>query len=306
MSDILSDELYVKHSLDINLFFLRIMKEHALFMTVAFPPKYDDLIQSGKDFNKQFNDLLTKAASIAYKVQGIKNDAVTNYTLDAEKATSFVTGFPIDTNLTEFELSLVGKPFTAFDSQVIDDIYRLNNLAIQTTKNFITYKTRVLDVILSCKIFNANYPLLIDHIRREAFFFVDLLTKLQEKVTPNVVEEMIRQQIFWNRIMSKHAKFIHGLLDPTEEELMDIAANFGDEFNELNEKAIQMSNVPQVLPQITEESIELTKGIQGFKTQGTEGLIQCKIRSIILPLLGDHTIREANHYLNLLQAISFN
>jgi hypothetical protein len=32
-----------------------------------------------------------------------------------------------------------------------------------------------------------------------------------------------------------------------------------------------------------------------------QGLVECKIKSIIIPLLGDHTLREANHYLRLLK-----
>ena len=30
----------------------------------------------------------------------------------------------------------------------------------------------------------------------------------------------------------------------------------------------------------------------GFKRQGTEGILACKIRSIIIPLLGDHVLRK--------------
>ena len=33
---------------------------------------------------------------------------------------------------------------------------------------------------------------------------------------------------------------------------------------------------------------------------GVEGIEACKIRSLILPLLADHVLREANHYLRLL------
>ena len=40
--------------------------------------------------------------------------------------------------------------------------------------------------------------------------------------------------------------------------------------------------------------------IREFKTAGTEGITDCKIRSIILPLLADHVLREANHYLRIL------
>jgi hypothetical protein len=47
-----------------------------------------------------------------------------------------------------------------------------------------------------------------------------------------------------------------------------------------------------------------TADIRDFKRQGTEGIIQCKIRSITFPLLEDHVVREANHYIRMLK--SFN
>jgi len=56
------------------------------------------------------------------------------------------------------------------------------------------------------------------------------------------------------------------------------------------------------IPRITEETLMATMGIQKFKTAGTEGLIDCKIKSIIIPLLGDHVLREANHYIRLLES----
>lgn len=46
--------------------------------------------------------------------------------------------------------------------------------------------------------------------------------------------------------------------------------------------------------------------IQKFKTAGTEGLIACKIKSIMTPLLGDHVLREANHYIRLLESFKKN
>lgn len=43
--------------------------------------------------------------------------------------------------------------------------------------------------------------------------------------------------------------------------------------------------------------------ISEFKVQVKQGLIECKIKSIIMPLLGDHTLREANHFLRLLKIL---
>ncbi|MDF2700700.1 MAG: hypothetical protein K0Q49_2263 [Haloplasmataceae bacterium] len=280
------------------------MKEHSLFMAVSFPPKNEDLIQEAKVFNIHFNNLLIKALTLASGVSNIKNDAVTQFTLEAEKATSFVTGFPIDTSVTSYELTLINQPGYYQNQSIVESISALNNESIQATQGLINYKSKVINGVLNCQVYTTNYPLLLDHIRREAIFFVDLLTKLQYRVEPNVVEEALRQEIFWNQIMSEHAKFIRGYLDPTEEELIQIANNFGNQFDELNNKAFQVPQYPQQFPQITSESVKLTKDIQGFKVQGTEGILNCKVKSLIVPLLGDHVIREANHYLNLLERIT--
>lgn len=45
----------------------------------------------------------------------------------------------------------------------------------------------------------------------------------------------------------------------------------------------------------------LTQKFRDFKQAGAEGIETCKIKSIILPLLADHVLREANHYLRLLE-----
>ena len=52
---------------------------------------------------------------------------------------------------------------------------------------------------------------------------------------------------------------------------------------------------------MTADSLEETVKLREFKTTATKGIEQCKIRSIILPLLADHVLREANHYIRLLK-----
>lgn len=52
---------------------------------------------------------------------------------------------------------------------------------------------------------------------------------------------------------------------------------------------------------LTGKTIEITKLYRDFKAAGTSGIIGCDIRSIILPLLADHILREANHYLRILK-----
>ena len=49
-----------------------------------------------------------------------------------------------------------------------------------------------------------------------------------------------------------------------------------------------------------QESLNETLRFRDFKTAGVQGIEDCKIRSVILPLLADHVLREANHYIRLL------
>ena len=47
-------------------------------------------------------------------------------------------------------------------------------------------------------------------------------------------------------------------------------------------------------------TLELTEKFRDFKQTGVQGIEACKIRSLILPLLADHVLREANHYIRIL------
>jgi hypothetical protein len=149
-------------------------------------------------------------------------------------------------------------------------------------------------------LFTVNYPLLIDHILREANFYLATVQKLQSREDSDLENEAYLQESFWNRIMAEHSKFIRGLLDPTENDLIIAANNFGNEFDQLTNEAKQAMDKTIPLNKVTNDSLNATKQIRDFNTAGTQGLIGCKIKSIIIPLLGDHVLRESNHYLRLL------
>lgn len=301
----ISKQTFINQSLELNLFFLRIMKEHSIFLEAAFVIKDENLIAQADDFKDEFTSLLSHAISLSNGVIPSDvlsaNEIVTKYTSDAEIATQFFTGIAIDTNITAMEKSLNPGMLNRNVSSLTEDVYSLNHRSITLTNLLIRFKSKLKNDVLSCKIYTTAYPLLIDHILREAILFVELLTKLQNGIEINVEKDIVDQETFWNRIMSEHSFFIRGLLDPTEEELFNIADNFGNEFETLRKEASEMNKSSLGLSGLTEETLNETIKIRDFKTQATEGLLGCKIRSIIVPLLGDHVLRESNHYINLLQ-----
>lgn len=93
-------------------------------------------------------------------------------------------------------------------------------------------------------------------------------------------------------------QFIRGLLDPTECELIQAAEGFAEDYCRLLEEARDKDC--QAMEELTRQTLETTEKYRAFKTAGTKGITGCEIRSLILPLLADHVLREANHYLRIL------
>lgn len=301
----LSNETFVQQSLELNLFFMRIAKEHSFFMEIAFLPNNQDWIQQAESLKIEFTQLLAETICIAdglVRQEVITSgELVTKYTLEAERFSEYYTGINLNKEITASELSLNEKRTTMISPAIVEQIASINQRAISATTALIDYKARLLHDILSCRILTFNYPLLIDHILREARFYLKMLNTVQRRRQANPVKEMVEQEIFWNRIMAEHAYFIRGLLDPTETELFETADKFGKQFDDLTKKAMALLNQTVNISRTSQKTYEATKKLRDFKAAGTEGLLNCKIRSIAIPLLGDHVIREANHYLRLLK-----
>jgi len=107
-------------------------------------------------------------------------------------------------------------------------------------------------------------------------------------------------ELLWNQIMMEHALFIRGLLDPTENELINTADNFVCEYATLLEAARLMTD--KTMEGLTQKTLEETMKYRDFKEAGTKGITNCEIQALILPLLADHVLREANHYIRLLKS----
>lgn len=297
--------VYTRKSLEIHLFFARIMKEHSFFLQLGFAPKDAKYAEKADEFRKAFDKLLCDVVSLSDGVVSksvLKSgEIISPFTLEAEEASEFYTGVDIATDITKSESKLSGARTSTVSRSLLDKVSRINKRAISLVCELIEFKAKILENVRCCKMFTLNYPLLIDHIMREAKLYLDMIKKLQSGRFVDINRYALEQEAFWNRIMGEHAMFIRGLLDPTEEELFNVADAFGNEFKQLTKEALSAMDKTTPFCKITLDSLRATESIRDFKSQATEGLLDCKIKSIILPLLGDHTLREANHYLRLLQ-----
>lgn len=289
---------FVVKSLELHLFFGRIMKEHALFLQAGFTPAAPAFSGKAEFFRKEFEALLNEVVKISSGIVGeavlCSGEVVTEFTALAEKQTEQLTGIPIDKEITARTLCL--KPGEHFGNlpQLQGRVRCLNRKARNLLDGLILFKETILQSVQQGELFTLNYPLLIEHILREAKLYRRYVEILERE--GDLPERLVKEnECFWNQIMMEHAQFIRGLLDPCETELFCAADDFAKEFCRLLEASRNAHS-----KSLTEETLKQTVKFRDFKAAGTQGIQQCRIRSIILPLLADHVLREANHYVRLL------
>lgn len=298
----INDQSYAILSLELHLFFARIMKEHSLFLKAGFTVKDSELAKEAEHYKNQFEKLLSYAVSASNGI--IRSDVlnsgeiITDYTLGSEEKTQALTGIEIDQNITIMESKLRSGNNPQVSPNLVNYINQINMNAKRLLNGLINFKKRILNGILSCNLFTANYPLLIEHIIREAQLYLSLVNDLENRV--DIGSKDVREtELFWDQIMMEHSQFIRGLLDPSEDNLIDTADEFADIFKDLIQEAQHMTNM--TINNVTNQTLNRSVQLKNFKQAGTEGISSCKIRSIILPLLADHVLREANHYIRLLE-----
>ena len=295
---------YVVCSLELHLFFARIMKEHSFFLKVGFLPPNADLAGQGERLMRNFEHLLSRAIALSNHVvcQNVldSGEIVTEFTDLAERQTQRLSGTFIDRRLTARAMQLKGRDCGTDWSappMLTRQIQQLNRDGLQFLQRLIAFKEGLLQRIGSCNLFTSNYPLLIEHILREARLYRAHLLRLEGMEDGNK-QELWDSELFWNQIMMEHALCNRGLLDPSEDTLIQSADNFAGEYKRL----LAASSAANDRIMHSKNALALTEKFRDFKRAGVDGIEKCQIRSIILPLLADHVLREANHYIRLLES----
>jgi len=298
----ISREKYVTSSLELHLFFMRVMKEHAIFLEAGLGPKNSkiakELDKCKGNLEKLLFDVVKLSKGRVRQSIVDSGEVFTDYTLETEKKTEHYTGININSKITTMEKDLMCAPKKGIDSKVASCVKDINNKAIKLIDELIDLKMKILDDVLCCKIFTSNYPSLVEHTIEEAKLYRSYIDDIE--CNRDIDEVNISKiEAFWNEIMMEHSLFIRGLLDPSEYELINTAHEFAFEFNELIQQLNNVTNV--TIDNVTHETLKETTRLRDFKEEGTKGIMNCNIKSLILPLLSDHVLREANHYIRILR-----
>ncbi len=293
---------YVASSLELHLFFARIMKEHALFLEAGFTPVNASFAEEADRLKVQFENLLLEVVRLANGLVCGKvlrsGEIITEFTAKAELQMQHLTGIAINQEITALEAALASGENFSPKPELVGRVRQINQAALRLLQRLILLKERIISNVASCRMFTMNYPLLIKHILREAKLYQSFLMQL-ESGRPLEERTMRQTEQFWNRIMMEHALFIRGLLDPSEEALIKASNDFAMDYARLLETS-RMRNELAGKGQ-GDAALQETLRFRDFKVAGAKGIIGCEIESVILPLLADHVLREANHFIRLLR-----
>lgn len=184
-------------------------------------------------------------------------------------------------------------------------VQKLNEDTLILTHKIALFKQKVLEEVMG-KLRGFNLPLLIEHVRREALYFLKTLKQIQNRRQHPVADDIVDENIFFLQIMAEHSKFIAHLLDPTEELLIRQAQDFGKTFDLL---LYQARNLDFGSPSsdLVRNQLTIYKGaaleLRTFKEQATKLIETCQVKSIIDPKLASHVTREAAKFLSIIDKL---
>ena len=293
----LSREDYVRVSLQYNLFWIRVMKEHAVFIEATMSPPGRQYGLRADNFKQNYDRLMLTAIRLANGV--IPADVLhsgqfySEYTEEAEAQAQLDTGIFINRELTRQEYNIVPQnPGFAVTAKLEQDVSMLNQNLLTLTDSFVRFKAELLNLRSSCGLFTMMYTADIEHVLLEARRYQKILTGLQNR---NDVA-MEDYKTFWTQNMAGHAKVMRGELDPTEVAYFNQANEFANAFDTLANAETGGGAYPADDTLLSE-----THAIAGFKAETTQGILSCHVQAIMLALYTDHLLREANHFIWMLQ-----
>ncbi|WP_378955760.1 DUF2935 domain-containing protein [Pelosinus sp. sgz500959] len=173
-------------------------------------------------------------------------------------------------------------------------------------REFYSFKRKLLHMMLECKLGGYNFPLLLDHMAREAEYVIRLLDKNKNGKALVTGGTKAQETGFWLRIMADHAKFMSHLLDPSECNLITTANAFSEEFDNLFLQGRDFSSMLQGYSEVAsfkrfiQDARAATLRLRDFKRAAEEMIEECRLVGLIPALLADHVRREADHFLMIM------
>lgn len=175
---------------------------------------------------------------------------------------------------------------------------------------FINFKKLLLQRHLRCQLSTSLTPTFYNHMINEAMEFYKTLFNLRNNICIDPLAENINLHETWLPDTAGHAATIACELDPTEKILIKHAHEFEKDANNLfiknNELGMMLRRTclrDGAMMQLNCEVTKLTEDFICYLDTVHRLNAECRILSVLKPLIPFHMIREANYYLENIKAL---
>ena len=297
------DALFAQQSLIDNLFYLRTIRMFALNIQLSFFENNQDLIDIASDFGKRCEEFGKVAIDLADGKLDIQLKDVqiflTPYTLDAELLTEKLFGIDINTDLTETELNLNYGNTNNVDQQYIEKLKELNNNTYLLVNNFYDFCNHILERINNNELFSYSYPLFYQYMILETDLLIKELDRLINKTGTDPIL-VVRYQYYYLEAIRWITKFIAGLSDPSQSDIINQARMFDQELSQLLNKYNNVVITPDIEIKLNNEALDISSRIQSFLSSIIVKVLNGDAYFIVEPMFLDNLLTDINYFIYLL------
>lgn len=297
------DALFAQQSLIDNLFYLRTIRMFALNIQLSFFENNQDLIDIASDFGKRCEEFGKVAIDLADgKLDMQLKDVqifLTPYTLDAELLTEKLFGIDINTDLTETELNLNYGNTNNVDQQYIEKLKELNNNTYLLVNNFYDFCNHILERINNNELFSYSYPLFYQYMILETDLLIKELDRLINKTGTDPIL-VVRYQYYYLEAIRWITKFIAGLSDPSQSDIINQARMFDQELSQLLNKYNNVVITPDIEIKLNNEALDISSRIQSFLSSIIVKVLNGDAYFIVEPIFLDNLLTDINYFIYLL------
>lgn len=299
----LDDVIFVTDSININLYFLRTLREFCLTIQLSSLDDSEEDIQMAKDIALRCEELGRDL--VLYSKGNVSQKALdyqiffTEFTLSMEELTEKLFNVKLATDITREEMQLSSENVSYPSSEVVNNIMKFNEEALN-----ICNQLRELCVSLfvrqrSNNLFLYIYPSLLLFMIREIDIYKLELERLINKSTvdPIYVADI---ELLYSSVMQAVAGFLSGLVDPYNQDVVKEFQNFSDKFKEQVALYREVPLSPSSQVELINSSMILVDEFHEFMKGIIQDVLNSKINFIIEPLFLDNMYTEINYFRYLL------
>lgn len=215
--------------------------------------------------------------------------------------------------------------------RTIEDLITRSLKVVERLRDF---KRNLTALIRECRILTILPADLIDHIRREADFFIGTLQFVRGEPTPTrdtigvpdggkraltiprllipdrpekIEEIALEETLFWLRINMEHADVLALYFRPgVQDNFVRVTRSHGDRLREVYHEALEVNKSRVGLDRLLVRSRSVVGLWEAFLRQLFELVSTCKVptgQTNLWPILDDHLAREALYYLEVLRLV---